>query len=65
MKVLKIKGDKLVPRRSIPKGTICEDCKTGAEKKCPHYFNRHYDVWGEGISTPDYCPQKCDDLPFG
>ena len=40
--------------------TVCDDC----EEDCPHAEGRHYDNWGEGISTPDWCPQRCDELPF-
>ena len=43
----------------------CDTCEEGKKNSCPHAQGRHYDVWGEGISPPDYCPnQPADDLPF-
>ena len=45
-------------------GCICDDCRDGYEKDCPHASGRHYDVYGEGIEPPDWCPQHTDDLPF-
>ena len=44
--------------------TCCYSCEEGKNRECPHYFGRHYDVWGEGISCPDYCPQRVDELPW-
>lgn len=41
-------------------GYICDDCETGRRKMCGHAYGYHYDVWGEGLGTPDYCPQKGD-----
>lgn len=46
-------------------GSICDDCETGREGGCPHALGWHSDVWGEGVSNPDWCPQRTDDeLPF-
>ena len=46
-------------------GTACDHCEVGREKRCGHAEGRHYDVWGEGLGKPDYCPyQTPDDLPF-
>ncbi len=48
-------------------GYICDDCEKGRELGCSHAVGRHYDVWGEGITPPDWCPQHVDDddeLPF-
>lgn len=41
----------------------CDDCDVGIEKECCHAEGRHYDIWGEGLSAPDYCPFK-PELPF-
>ena len=43
---------------------ICNNCREGYEKDCPHAIGHHYDVYGEGIEPPDWCPQHIDDLPF-
>ena len=46
-------------------GCICDECEYGREHGCPHAQGRHYDAWGEGLSNPDWCPQRADDkLPF-
>ena len=46
-------------------GCACDDCEIGRENKCGHAYGRHYDAWGEGLGTPDYCPYKTpDDLLF-
>ncbi|WP_298031046.1 hypothetical protein [uncultured Dysosmobacter sp.] len=43
----------------------CNHCDIGRERHCGHAEGRHYDVWGEGLGKPDYCPQQTpDDLPF-
>ena len=45
----------------------CDTCEVGITNGCPHADGRHYDIWGEGISPPDYCPNNRgddDDLPF-
>ena len=44
----------------MPISCVCDDCETGKQKHCGHAYGRHYDIWGEGLGTPDYCPQKCD-----
>ncbi|CAK7037322.1 MAG: hypothetical protein BACD_00166 [Bacteroides rodentium] len=46
-------------------GYICDDCQIGRNLGCGHAYGRHYDVWGEGLGEPDYCPQKTPEgLPF-
>ena len=43
----------------------CDTCEEGIKNGCPHAEGRHYDIWGEGICPPDYCPnQPAEDLPF-
>lgn len=41
-------------------GCVCDDCDVGKEKHCGHAYGYHYDIWGEGLGTPDYCPQRPD-----
>lgn len=45
--------------------TVCDTCKEGKKRGCGHAAGRHYDAWGEGLGTPDWCPQRVDELPFG
>lgn len=46
-------------------GSICDDCQIGRNLSCGHAYGRHYDVWGEGLGKPGYCPQKTpEELPF-
>ena len=42
----------------------CRSCPDGIERNCPHSIGRHYDPWGEGIATPDWCPEKVEELPW-
>ena len=44
----------------------CFSCGEGHVKGCPHADGRHYNVWGEGIEPPDYCPnhQPDNEMPF-
>ncbi len=41
-------------------GYACDDCKIGRQRLCAHAYGYHFNVWGEGIGTPYYCPQKAD-----
>ena len=41
-------------------GYACDECETGRQRMCGHAYGYHYDPWGEGLGTPDYCPQKPD-----
>lgn len=43
---------------------FCDICEVGHERRCSHAEGRHYDVWGEGLGSPDYCPFE-PALPFG
>ena len=53
-------------------GSCCDDCDFGREHDCIHAKGIHYDLWGEGIETPDWCWRNVDengdpivtDLPF-
>ena len=53
---------------STDPGCYCYTCEAGHANGCPHAAGRHYDPWGEGISSPDYCPFRPGDpegdLPF-
>ncbi|MBQ9030118.1 MAG: hypothetical protein IJV41_02355 [Oscillospiraceae bacterium] len=45
----------------------CDTCEDGIRNGCPHAEGKHYDIWGEGISPPEWCPNNRgtdDDLPF-
>lgn len=45
----------------------CDTCEEGHRNGCLHAEGIHYNAWGEGISSPDYCPFNHDDddaLPF-
>ena len=53
-----IKGVKRHLRKSIPKGTCCEQCDTGTQHNCFHWNGIHTDTRGEGLSIPPYCPKK-------
>ena len=43
---------------------ICDTCAEGKARECPHAAGKHYDVYGEGIEPPDWCPQHSNELPF-
>ena len=47
-------------------GCYCDTCDIGRERGCPHARGRHYDLWGEGLGHPDYCPfnDRDEALPF-
>lgn len=42
----------------------CTECEIGHKRGCSHAEGRHYDVWGEGLSAPAYCPFE-PGIPFG
>ena len=35
---------------------LCDDCKVGRQKRCPHAYDYHDDSWGNRIDLPEYCP---------
>ena len=60
-----IKGESVHLRKKIPVGSCCEKCEWGINMSCTHWNDIHYNIYGEGIESPDYCPQTPFGLPFG
>ena len=54
----------LIPRCHTQSVDYCGSCEVGRKYNCPHSQGIHYDPWGEGIGSPDSCPNLADPLPW-